>query len=520
MQEQKVESLNNCISELQQRAYAQRLKLGDTHHGYVESRREQVQLQEELFIKEKALRDTQIRSMHEMGEMKRAQELRLTNSLYRSWEKVTKPYRGSLHKFKNYKKGYHKYLIEEFINLRHQVLQVRFAEIISLDAGLRMDGIPTLDLWNWVIEVFHYSQHQTNKTQGFMGTSETCCITPRRASAPRIKPKLQPRTTVLICVTLTMCLRMRNFLSPMLCCTCLRTTKPWLKWSSKAEVQQWDKYPEPTELLLIGCLTELIWYSWDSNQVHWHQTPDCRHIDQRKFHTWWMEQSSPFVQHQPFQRSLLCQEFQLDELHQKDGEKDARTKRKKTGLWRNPGQRRRTWLVSVSTSSSSVNSPIASRSPGILKAPSRQVGFSGRPGVSENQNPTPDAASSSQGWQRDALLDISTGRHVAADKDQKYLNHQDKNRHRGTCSTWIPRISRKYSNSIRFRRFGTRKSNLATSFPYITTSCWSHGESLLDHKKDLWSETDGWLEGSRWKVDQRSGGDQRFVHDWLEPAYV
>ena len=36
-QEQKVESLNNCISELQQQAYAQRLELEDTHHGYVES---------------------------------------------------------------------------------------------------------------------------------------------------------------------------------------------------------------------------------------------------------------------------------------------------------------------------------------------------------------------------------------------------------------------------------------------------------------------------------------------------
>ena len=176
--------------------------------------------------------------------------------------------------------------------------------------------------------------------------------------------------------------------------------------------------------------------------------------------------------------------------------------------------------LSVSTSSSSVNSPIASRSLGILRAPSRQIGFSGRPGVSENPNSNPDAASSSQGWQRDALLDISTGRHVAADKDQKYLNHQDKNRHRGTCSTWIPRISRKSSNSIRFRRFGTRKSNLATSFLYITTLCWSHGESLLNHKKDSCSETDGWLEGSRWKVDQRSGVDQGFVHDWLEPAYV
>ena len=30
-------------------------------------------------------------------------------------------------------------------------------EIISLDAGLRVDGIPALDLWNLVIEVFHYS---------------------------------------------------------------------------------------------------------------------------------------------------------------------------------------------------------------------------------------------------------------------------------------------------------------------------------------------------------------------------
>ena len=30
------------------------------------------------------------------------------------------------------------------------------------------------------------------------GHMETCCITPRRANVPKIKPKLQPRTTVLI----------------------------------------------------------------------------------------------------------------------------------------------------------------------------------------------------------------------------------------------------------------------------------------------------------------------------------
>ena len=43
----------------------------------VEFRREQARLKEELSMKEKVLRETQIRSMHEMGEMKRAQEPRV-----------------------------------------------------------------------------------------------------------------------------------------------------------------------------------------------------------------------------------------------------------------------------------------------------------------------------------------------------------------------------------------------------------------------------------------------------------
>ena len=39
------------------------------------------------------------------------------------------------------------------------------AEIISLDAGLRMDGIPALDLWDLVKEVFHSSTNQSNNTK-------------------------------------------------------------------------------------------------------------------------------------------------------------------------------------------------------------------------------------------------------------------------------------------------------------------------------------------------------------------
>ena len=44
------------------------------------------------------------------------------------------------------------------------------ADIISLDASLRMDGIPALDLWDLVIEVFHSSPNQTNKTKDDRGS--------------------------------------------------------------------------------------------------------------------------------------------------------------------------------------------------------------------------------------------------------------------------------------------------------------------------------------------------------------
>ena len=40
------------------------------------------------------------------------------------------------------------------------------SELIALDAGLRMDGIPALGLWDLIIEVFHSSPNQINKSKG------------------------------------------------------------------------------------------------------------------------------------------------------------------------------------------------------------------------------------------------------------------------------------------------------------------------------------------------------------------
>ena len=40
------------------------------------------------------------------------------------------------------------------------------SEIISLDAGLRLDGIPALDLWDMIVTVLHGNTHQNDQVRG------------------------------------------------------------------------------------------------------------------------------------------------------------------------------------------------------------------------------------------------------------------------------------------------------------------------------------------------------------------
>ena len=49
------------------------------------------------------------------------------------------------------------------------------AETVSLDEGLRMDGIPAFDLWDCVIEVFHSYQTKPTQREILYSYRETCC---------------------------------------------------------------------------------------------------------------------------------------------------------------------------------------------------------------------------------------------------------------------------------------------------------------------------------------------------------
>ena len=93
-QELHAESLNKCIGNLQKRTEEQRLALQDAQYGFVESTREQVRLQEELCMKEKVLRNTQIaRNWRKLRELKNNE---LTKSQCRNEEKMARRFSSSL----------------------------------------------------------------------------------------------------------------------------------------------------------------------------------------------------------------------------------------------------------------------------------------------------------------------------------------------------------------------------------------------------------------------------------------
>ena len=95
------------------------------------------------------------------------------------------------------------------------------AEIISLDTGLRMDGIPALTLWDLVIEIFHSTPNRTEQMDPRESHGET-----RRqlSSQPRTTPSNSSRPTsfqqTLITFHPTQCILV---LVP--CCMSLRTMR-------------------------------------------------------------------------------------------------------------------------------------------------------------------------------------------------------------------------------------------------------------------------------------------------------
>ena len=260
-------------------------------------------------------------------------------------------------------------------------------------------------------------QHQRSCTE------KTCRVTPHQTSTPKTKPRFQPSTTILIWTMLTVCHRTRSFsrFDAML----------YIFEDSEAVIEMIIKGRSPT--MRHVSRTHRVALDWlfdrinldpkDSNQVCRHQTPTYRHVDTREFHTRWVKQSSLSVLDQPFQPSLSAapQNFSFTNCTKTMAKRMqvAGRRQQNRGKVKNddePG-------LPVSTSSSTVQSTIASKSLVILEAPCRRDwSGTGKPDARDRNH---DAASSSQGWQKDAFLDVSTGRHVATKEDQEHPNYPE-----------------------------------------------------------------------------------------------
>ena len=75
--EYRADFVDKNIRELNRQIESQRMGIGHTLTGYEQSRREQDPLHEELAERERALRETRFKSIHEMEELKRDHELRV-----------------------------------------------------------------------------------------------------------------------------------------------------------------------------------------------------------------------------------------------------------------------------------------------------------------------------------------------------------------------------------------------------------------------------------------------------------
>ena len=109
------------------------------------------------------------------------------------------------------------------------------AEVISLDAGLRMDGIPALDLLDLVIEAFHSSPNQLNNTKGQVEGNLSRNTTSNMHTQKQTKVPTQHDNFDLSNVDH------------------VTSNTKFSRFGAMLYIF------EPAELLLTGCWTELIW---------------------------------------------------------------------------------------------------------------------------------------------------------------------------------------------------------------------------------------------------------------------
>ena len=224
-------------------------------------------------------------------------------------------------------------------------------------------------------------------------------------------------------------------------------------------------HPEPTELLFMGCLTESIWNQKFKSSM---STPNT------DLQTYWQKEISHamigtifFICAQNFSLTS-CTKTMTKRMQEQEGENRIVAKSK-------PAMN----LVSlVSRSSSSVQSPSASKSLGCSKHIVEQIG-------------------QVQGNLRQEIS-ITTQRRVLKDGKKRCVSGR---KSRQTCRDrrrrGTPELSWRFSKYDETRRNRRQWQSLATKSPYFNTLRAAHGEGFLDRETKICSQPDGSKEEPR-----------------------
>ena len=136
-----------------------------------------------------------------------------------------------------------------------------------------MDGIPALDLWDLVFEVFHFSPNQSTNTKDQVRRNSSRNTTSDKHTQNRTKVPTQHDNLDLSGVHHVSPNAKSSRLGAML--YIFEDNEAVVKMIIEGRSKSYDENtcPEPTESRWIGCLTGLIWTQKNSNQVCRHQTP-------------------------------------------------------------------------------------------------------------------------------------------------------------------------------------------------------------------------------------------------------
>ena len=129
------------------------------------------------------------------------------------------------------------------------------SQIISLDAGLGLDGIPALDLWDLIVAILG-NTYQNHTEQGdLLKNQREICSPPhtfhKRKHSRRVINDLDNVDFILSNVQSSHQEALLHV---------FEDNEAVIKMIiKKEEAREWDTFPEPTELRLIGCSIESSW---------------------------------------------------------------------------------------------------------------------------------------------------------------------------------------------------------------------------------------------------------------------